>query len=115
MIRVGFFVGISNLTKKNPDPRDIPKVKNPDKISNSGDKNSLDVVRSLSSWAPPLRDISGICRKNKSRSTRFWDCRDFWLGIFSEFSEDTQIPIPNPIPGISEFLGFCTRGFVEIF
>ena len=93
------FVGISILTKKNPDSRDIPKVKNPDKISNSGDKNSLDVVR--------------ICRKNKSRSTRFWDCRDFSLGIFSEFSRDFQIPIP--IPGISEFLGFCTRDFFGIF
>ena len=115
MIRGGFLLGYPFSRKKNPDSRDIPKVKNPDKISNSRDKNSLDVVRSLSSWAPPLRDISGICRKKipihgflglTGLSTRIF------FGIFSRFSNSDPDPRDFGIFGILHS-GFF-RDFLEV-
>ena len=39
--------------------------------------------------------IPGISRKNKSRSPRFWDFRDFSLGVFTGFS--------NPDPDFRDF------------
>ena len=42
LCRVGFFVGISHATKKIPvikNPRDIPKVNNPQKIESGGQKS----------------------------------------------------------------------------
>ena len=85
---------------------------------------SLDVVRSLSSWAPPLRDIPGISRKNKSRSPGFWDFRDFSFGIFSGFFSgffrdflgiSSVISNLNPDPRDFGIFGISHSGFFRDF
>ena len=84
----------------------------------------MDRVGSLSSLAPPLRDIPGISRKNKSRSPGFWDFRDFSFGIFSGFFSgffrdflgiSSGFSNPNPDPRDFGIFGILHSGFFRDF
>ena len=115
MTRVGFLSGYP-IPRKNPisgikNPRDIPKLKNPESREfwlSPGDKNP-ETQKNLETKKNPepraLLKIPGIFIKFRKKS-RWSENRDF--GIFgilhSGFFRGLKIPIP--IPGISGFSGF---------